>query len=101
VQIDKQTVRGAGARIRQVGDDASSYLQRVASPMRSRIQNTNGLMAIATLQQVVDQLQRRTTDLANDSRSTGDKVMVAADSYTTTDAARARSFASMSPSRSD
>ena len=82
-----------------MGDDATSYLERVSTPMRARLQGNQGLTSMATLQQVVDQLERRTRDLATDSRSTGDRVMIAADSHHNTDAARAQGFAAMSPSR--
>lgn len=100
MQIDRQTVQGAGARLRQVGDDASAYLEKMSTPMSARIQGNTGLVSIATLKQVCDQLQRRTRDLASDSRSTGDRVMVAADSHHVTDASRAQSFAALSPSGS-
>lgn len=100
MQIDRQTVKTAGARLRQVGDDAQTYLEQMATPMSARIPGNTGLASIATLQQVNEQLQRRARDLAADSRSTGDRVMYAADSYHNTDVARARNFAAMSPSGS-
>ncbi|GAA4913624.1 flagellar protein FlgJ [Stackebrandtia albiflava] len=97
MQIDEERVHGTGTRIRRVGEDARSYLTRMAGPMRAATQGNDGLSAVHTLRQVLERLYTNTEATAAASVTNGDNVMTAAYSHRVTDIAQARAFAAFDP----
>lgn len=81
MEIDELQVRGAGGRIRRIGDDAHSFVDRTASAMQSGTQGNEGFAAVSTLRQVIEYLNAETKNMATKVQSTGDKVGVAADNH--------------------
>lgn len=99
MEIHEQQVKGAGGRIRRIGEDARAYLDAVSAPMTACTQANAGFTAVTTLKQIGERLHRAAAGLADQSRATGDKIVIAAGNHQTADAGQARVFAALNPGR--
>ena len=99
MEIHQDAVRGVATKIRQVGDDAHAYLDRVAGDLESGSQGNEGFGAITVLKQLLERLTGDTRGLADESRSVGGKVSTAADNHDTTDTGQSGVFKNLDPSQ--
>ncbi|GIG70303.1 hypothetical protein [Phytomonospora endophytica] len=81
MEIDDHRVRRAGHRIRQVGDDARGFLDRMAPALDGGLGNVRGLASVTTLRQVITRLADTVGTFAEESRHLGGNVSTAADNH--------------------
>ncbi|HEY1178987.1 MAG TPA: hypothetical protein VGF17_22770 [Phytomonospora sp.] len=81
MEIDDHRVRRAGHRIRQVGDDARGFLDRMAPSLDAGLGDVRGLASVTTLRQVITRLADTVGTFAEESRHLGGNVSTAADNH--------------------
>lgn len=81
MEIDDHRVRRAGHRIRQVGDDARGFLDRMTPALTAGIDDVRGLVSVSTLRQTINRLADTVGQFAAESRHLGGKVTTAADNH--------------------
>ncbi|CAM3319624.1 hypothetical protein [Stackebrandtia soli] len=97
MEIDEYRVRGAGGKVRRVGDDAQQYLEQAVPKLSSGLQCNNCLSSVSTLRQVVQHLETRARGLAATSQTLGDNLVQAAANHGTNDVQQGRNITAFSP----